>query len=149
MRALVIDPFERTVKRVYHDCEIAIINYHAQSEELMQIPLGQEHMVWLDLHWALREKQAFWTLNGNPEGVLGGYAIVTGRTETMEISNCPVPELAMLQQMVWIEPEIAALHQVVQGLRREIKGYLPKQSFTYPEIVMITKANAERSDTVN
>lgn len=149
MRALVINPFDRTVKRVYHECELAIVNFHVQSEELMKIPLGQEHAVWLDLHWAVREKQAFWTLNGNPDGVLGGRALITGHALDGDVLNCAVPESAMLNQMVWVEPEQAALHSVVQGLRREVKGYLPRQSFTYPEIVMITKANAERSDTVN
>lgn len=149
MRLLRIDPFKQTVTREYHECEMAIINFHVQSEELMQISLGQAHMVWLDLNWALREKQAFWTFTGNPEGVLGGYAVVTGRDENLDIANCAVPEITMRHQMVWVEPERAALHPIVQQLRSEVKGYLPKQSFSYQEIVMVTKANAERSDTVN
>lgn len=149
MRLLQIDPFEKKVTRFYHDCEIAIINFHVQAEELMQIPLGQENMLWLDLNWALRERQSFWTLKGNPDGVLGGYAVITGRDENNEIANCGLPDIGVLNQILWVTPEMASLNPVVQGLRREIKGYLPKQSFTYPEIVMITKANAERSDTVN
>ena len=135
MRLLRIDPFTRKVTREYYDMATGIVNFYTQTSELRMIGLGQEHELYIDDNWALREKQAFWTLAANPEGCLGGYAVITGSN----MSNCSLPADAVQNMMTWIEPEMASLHPVVQGLRAEMKGFLPRevvlQGRTGPESV--------------
>lgn len=137
MRLIRIDPFTRKLTREFvEDGETGVMNFLVQSSELMVINLGQEHLLWLDANWAVREKNAFFSLTMQPNAVLGGYAVVSGidlehaainPEEPVIPNNCGLPVDATSTQFQWVEPEAAALHSVVQGLRAEHSGWLPRE----------------------
>lgn len=103
MRAILIDPFTRTVKDIQTDAGLDDLYKILQVELITVVPLGARHAMILDDEGLLqpKEKQAYFALKGGDQPFAGRGLILAD--EMGESRDATLPLSVVEGKVVWLD----------------------------------------------
>jgi hypothetical protein len=128
MRAVLIDPFAKTIEEVDYSGELDDVYRLTWTDIVETVQVDREHHMYVDEEGMMQKDQRFFRVAGYPQPLAGRGLIVRSDREGNDVPARPGMVSAMKAIVSWVRPDlrIEAIETIEDEVDHPILGRVPR-----------------------